>query len=84
MPRLKVWKSSICSATASTASGLPVTTAPRHGRSRWKGQRITQAPRTMTVAEWLKDCPAGSVISKCDVFARRLAQRKYSYVEDEK
>jgi len=46
------------------------------------GQPI-QAPRTMTVGEWLKCYPPGSVICKCDVFARGLAQCKYSHVEDE-
>jgi len=40
----------------------------------------TQAPRTTTVGDWLKCCPPGSVISKCDVFAQGLATRKCSCV----
>lgn len=43
----------------------------------------TPAPQTTTVGEWLKCCPAGSVITKCDVFGRGLVGCRCRYAEDQ-
>lgn len=43
----------------------------------------TVAPRTTTVGDWLKCCPPGSVVTKCDVFARGLVRGKGGYLDDD-